>query len=368
MASATMPMISPDGQSGEVPRAKVAEARKAGFKDATAMISPDGKMGYVPTDRMADAAAAGFRPYAPQTTKMETSAAPTVARAAMSALPAVGAIAGGALASPGIITGAAGAGLGAAGGEQARLLANRAFFGPEETSPISAKGLIGTGVQGASYAVPAAAAGAATRALLDQPMETGLRMAAPQYGESITPENLTAQREATRGEEEKLGAFMNRGYKPTIAAPSVTLPQGASLSSNPKPIAQARVVAPSESATTSTGPKVQFSAPKSKVAEMPEVEGIRGSVAKPSGRLILSPEEAAAQDQMQNIAKTRASQHGMMYAAGMRPAGGGRVPLTPTGVQTIPYPDPAEFRDLQLRIAAPDEEEELPSFRDRASD
>lgn len=66
-------------------------------------------------------------------------------------------------------------------------------------------------------------------------------------------------------------------------------------------------------------------------------EGIKGSIAKPSGRLILSPEEARAESAMQGIATRRASQHGMLYAAGMRPAGGGRVPLTPTATETVEY-------------------------------
>jgi hypothetical protein len=73
-----------------------------------------------------------------------------------------------------------------------------------------------------------------------------------------------------------------------------------------------------------------------------QTEGIRGSVANPSGRLVLSPEEALAEQQMLDIAKRRASQNGLQYAAGMRPAGGGRVPMTPTGTTTVPYPGPRE--------------------------
>lgn len=65
--------------------------------------------------------------------------------------------------------------------------------------------------------------------------------------------------------------------------------------------------------------------------------GIKGSIAKPSGRLILSPEEARAENAMQQVATQRAKQHGMLYAAGMRPAGGGRVPMTPTGTETFEY-------------------------------
>jgi hypothetical protein len=55
-----------------------------------------------------------------------------------------------------------------------------------------------------------------------------------------------------------------------------------------------------------------------------EPEAAKSSVVKigkPGGRLILSPEEAQSADQIQKIATRRASQRGMQYAAGMRPAG-----------------------------------------------
>lgn len=65
-------------------------------------------------------------------------------------------------------------------------------------------------------------------------------------------------------------------------------------------------------------------------------EGVKGSVAKPSGRLVLLPEEAQAEEQMQRVAERRASQHGMQYAGGMRPSGTGKVPMTPTGTTTEP--------------------------------
>jgi hypothetical protein len=72
--------------------------------------------------------------------------------------------------------------------------------------------------------------------------------------------------------------------------------------------------------------------------EAQSAEGVKGSVPKPSGRLVVLPQEAQALDQMQAIAEKRASQHGMQYAAGMRPAGGGRVPMTPTGITTTEFP------------------------------
>jgi hypothetical protein len=83
-------------------------------------------------------------------------------------------------------------------------------------------------------------------------------------------------------------------------------------------------------------------APKPKVSMRSVAEGVKGSIAKPSGRLVLTPEEIQAEDQMQAIARDRASKHGMYYAAGMRPAGGGRVPLTPTGTTATEFPGPRE--------------------------
>lgn len=159
----------------------------------------------------------------PSKVKMKESVASKAVRAATSTLPAVGAMAGGLLTSPGVVTTAAGAGLGAMAGKQGELLANHAIFGPDETSPISKKGLIDTGVEGAMYAVPTAAADVGTRVLLDQPIETGFGIAKPYVGAAITPENLAAQRAATREQEENVASFMNKGYKPV---PEEFTPQG----------------------------------------------------------------------------------------------------------------------------------------------
>ena len=57
----TVPMLSPDGQSGDVPIANVAAARQAGFKVAVTMQSPDGKTGYVPTENTQAAVSKGFK-------------------------------------------------------------------------------------------------------------------------------------------------------------------------------------------------------------------------------------------------------------------------------------------------------------------
>lgn len=55
---------------------------------------------------------------------------------------------------------------------------------------------------------------------------------------------------------------------------------------------------------------------------------IKGAIANPKGRLVMTPGEAQAADQMSKIAKVRASENGMKYAAGMRPANG-KVPARP---------------------------------------
>ncbi len=47
-----------------------------------------------------------------------------------------------------------------------------------------------------------------------------------------------------------------------------------------------------------------------------------GGTSTPKARLVLTPEEAQAQAQMQRIAETRASERGMQHAGGMKPAPG----------------------------------------------
>lgn len=66
------------------------------------------------------------------------------------------------------------------------------------------------------------------------------------------------------------------------------------------------------------GEAMQLSAPRNMIpSEAPAIESIPD---KPSGRLILSPEEAQAETQQMRLAKKLASQRGMQYAAGQRPS------------------------------------------------
>lgn len=60
MTPRLVPMLSPDGQVGDVPVERVAEAQKAGFK-LGAELEKDGQIGVVPVDRVVDALKAGFK-------------------------------------------------------------------------------------------------------------------------------------------------------------------------------------------------------------------------------------------------------------------------------------------------------------------
>ena len=64
--AATVPMIAPDGSSGDIPQARAQDAIKAGFKPAVQMTAPDGSNGYIPTERVGDARSAGFKDVQPQ--------------------------------------------------------------------------------------------------------------------------------------------------------------------------------------------------------------------------------------------------------------------------------------------------------------
>ena len=58
----TMPMLAPDGTSGEIPVSKASQAMAAGFRPAAEMTSPDGKTGYIPRDSVPAAMQSGFKP------------------------------------------------------------------------------------------------------------------------------------------------------------------------------------------------------------------------------------------------------------------------------------------------------------------
>lgn len=64
---------------------------------------------------------------------------------------------------------------------------------------------------------------------------------------------------------------------------------------------------------------------------------MNGSVARPAGSLIKTPDELRSFDQMMSIAKRNASERGMQFAGGMVPAEGRKVPYTPTATTYDPF-------------------------------
>jgi hypothetical protein len=59
--SATVPMLSPDGQIGDVPQENAGKAVQSGFKMGQDMLSPDGQAGVIPFDQVHQALAKGFQ-------------------------------------------------------------------------------------------------------------------------------------------------------------------------------------------------------------------------------------------------------------------------------------------------------------------
>ena len=59
--SPTVPMIAPDGTSGEIPAGNVPAATRAGFKLAVPMTDSNGGTGYIPVDRASAAIQSGFK-------------------------------------------------------------------------------------------------------------------------------------------------------------------------------------------------------------------------------------------------------------------------------------------------------------------
>jgi len=78
-----------------------------------------------------------------------------------------------------------------------------------------------------------------------------------------------------------------------------------------------------------------------------------GGTSAPKARLVLTPEEAAAQEQMQRIATQRASERGMQYAGGMKPAPG-KISMGPGAASPAEFAVPAtEETDLDVALRRP---------------
>lgn len=153
-------------------------------------------------------------------------------------------------------------------------------------------------------------------------------------------------------EQEKLGAFMNKGYKP-VAAPEPE-PEVTFQPHKPSPAIAKSIkfyggydpLAESGSAVRVSNPTAMRQA-RAKLGLSPaETERVAGARS-----LVLSPEEASSEQTMQAIAKRRASERGMQFAGGMTPREGRSVPRFPTRMAPVEYPGPREI------IRFPEEEE-----------
>ncbi len=98
--------------------------------------------------------------------------------------------------------------------------------------------------------------------------------------------------------------------------------------------------------TAAPAPNVIF-VPRFRRALAPSGGEAMENVARPAGSLILTPGEAASEAQLARIAKVRASERGMQFAAGMVPREGRSVPRLPTRIPS------EEFSGVRERVALP---------------
>lgn len=138
---------------------------------------------------------------------------------------------------------------------------------------------------------------------------------------------------AAQEAQQSIGAFMNRGYKPAPVSPEPLSPNYTATNGvRDTPFTLPSPSASAVSATTST--PVQYAGAGSVTSGE---TAINGSVARPAGSLIKTPEELRSFDQMMSIAKRNASERGMQFAGGMVPAEGRKVPYTPTATTYDPF-------------------------------
>lgn len=141
-------------------------------------------------------------------TPMQKSLPPRLLRGATEALPGAGAVAAGTVGAPSVAGAAVGAGLGAAAGEQARLMANRAIFGPDEPSTTSKEGLESTALAAGTTALTTGVLGLAANApsyldawqasraskAIDQSVEDFTKAVPPSKSAPYTPQDYQAAR------------------------------------------------------------------------------------------------------------------------------------------------------------------------------
>lgn len=138
---------------------------------------------------------------------------------------------------------------------------------------------------------------------------------------------------AAQEAQQSIGAFMNRGYKPAPVSPEPLSPNYTATNAvRDTPFTLPSPSASAVSATTST--PVQYAGAGSVTSGE---TAMNGSVARPAGSLIKTPDELRSFDQMMSIAKRNASERGMQFAGGMVPAEGRKVPYTPTATTYDPF-------------------------------
>ena len=189
------------------------------------------------------------------------------------------------------------------------------FAGPQDEPGLAAHGLgslIGQGLQ------------LGTAAKIPEAVESGATM--PTLGRALR----AGPGEAGAGE-----------LRPWVKAPGTLFPAAARIPAiaNPDWLPEhPNVVRAGDKALVS---KIPNRMPKGVTSRLggglatPE-EGVQGAVGKPSSRLVLTPGEEAARQQMQKIATKMASEKGMQYAAGIRPEGS-KVPRAATPTTEVPY-------------------------------
>lgn len=116
-------------------------------------------------------------------------------------------------------------------------------------------------------------------------------------------------------------------FNPTKEAPPEPLQEGAHLPANPYEQVQAaqqkRQFIKNQQAAMSRAAQMENDIyPGAPFPEAPANVPVKTKI---GGRYVLTPEEAQQSEQIQQIAKKRASERGMQYAAGMKPSGG-KVP------------------------------------------
>jgi hypothetical protein len=175
------------------------------------------------------------------------------------------------------------------------------------------------------------------------------KVAGPRIADAVFPDrekiyNQRAEALMNRGEEQdRLDAQAARAAKPVRNPPFMTTERPATQGFVPK---------------IATDPVAEFTA-RQAAARQAAVNPVTGGLtAGLEGRvagtrhLVLTPEELNTELRMQDLAKRRASERGMQFAAGMTPREGRSIPQTATRTPITEYPP------VRSRVSFSDEDEE----------